>query len=74
MSSQPDHSPERLLRTYFRTKDGNRPHLMFDGFSQTASLEMIVKTGTISFPPAARGLAEITDVLARRFGPTYGKV
>lgn len=52
-------SPERLLRTCFLAKDGNRPHLMSSVFGESVVLEMIVKTGTISFPPpATRGLAD----------------
>ena len=67
-------SPERVLRTYFHAKDENRPHLMSAVFSRSARLEMVVKAGTISFPPASRGVAEITDVLVRRFAQTYENV
>jgi hypothetical protein len=41
---------EEVLTTYFRAKDENRPHLMQEAFSETATLEMIVKTDAISFP------------------------
>ena len=51
---------EEILRTYFRAKDENRPHLMRDAFSETATLETIVKTDAISFPPISRGLARIS--------------
>jgi hypothetical protein len=65
---------EEVLRTYFRAKDENRPHLMRDAFSETATLETIIKTDAISFPPIARGLAPITDVLVRDFGRLYENV
>ena len=67
-------SPEFLLRTYFRAKDQNRPHLMASAFSEVATLEMVVNTGTIAFPPISQGLAAITDVLVRRFAHTYENV
>lgn len=65
---------ERVLRTYFRAKDENRPHLMREAFSETAVLETVVKTSAISFPPVARGLAPITDVLVRKFAQSYENV
>lgn len=65
---------EDVLRTYFRAKDENRPHLMRDAFSETATLETIVKTDAISFPPISRGLAPITDVLVRKFAQLYENV
>ena len=73
-SRHPGSSPERLLRTYFLAKDGNRPHLMSDVFSESVVLEMIVKTGTISFPPVTQGLAAVTDVLVRRFAQAYENI
>jgi hypothetical protein len=65
---------EEVLRTYFRAKDENRPHLMRDAFSDTATLETIIKTNAISFPPIARGLAPITDALVRKFAQLYENV
>jgi hypothetical protein len=65
---------EDVLRTYFHSKDENRPHLMAGVFSETATLETIVKTGAISFPPLSRGLAPITEVLVRRFAQAYENV
>jgi hypothetical protein len=65
---------ERVLRTYFRAKDENRPHLMREAFSETAVLETVVKTSGISFPPVARGLAPITEVLIRKFAQSYENV
>ena len=65
---------EEVLRTYFHAKDENRPHLMRDAFSETATLETIVKTDAISFPPISRGLAPITDVLICKFAQSYENV
>lgn len=67
-------SPDFLLSTYFRAKDENRPHLMASAFSESASLEMVLNTGTISFPPQSCGLAAIADVLVSRFAQTYENV
>jgi hypothetical protein len=74
MSNHPSYSPERLLRTYFHAKDENRPHLMSQVFSESATLEMVVKTGTISFPPVSHGVAAITEVLSRGFAQTYENI
>ena len=74
MSNPLSPSPERLLRAYFHAKDENRPHLTASVFSESASLEMVVRAGTISFPPVSQGIADITDVLVRRFGQTYENV
>src|SRR5207344_3266465 len=74
MSDISKRSPEDVLRTYFHAKDENRPHLMAGVFCETATLETIVKTGAISFPPVSTGLASITDVLVRKFAQTYENV
>ena len=39
-----------VLDDYIRAKDENRPHLIPQGFCDTACLEMHVKTDSISFP------------------------
>ena len=62
------------ITTYIRAKDENRPYLMPGVFVADAILEMVVKSGTISFPPISRGLEPITDVLVRRFAQTYENV
>lgn len=67
-------SPELRLRNYFQAKDGNRPHLLAAVFCETATLEMVLKTGTISFPPISQGIDAIGDVLVRRFAQTYENV
>ena len=67
-------TPERLLRDYFHAKDENRPHLLSGVFSESATLEMVVKTGSIAFPQLSQGLDAVTDVLVRRFGQTYENI
>ena len=67
-------APETLIHAYLRAKDQNRPHLMAKVFAPGARLDMTVNTGTISFPETTEGLAEITDVLVRRFSQTYENV
>jgi hypothetical protein len=71
-ASKPPADP--ILRTYFHAKDENRPHLMGKAFAESATLETIVKTAAISFPPVCRGLASITDVLVRKFAQSYENV
>lgn len=67
-------TPTAVLEGYFRAKDENRPRLMTAVFADDAVLEMVVRTGAISFPPMTRGLAAISDVLVRKFGQTYDNV
>jgi hypothetical protein len=67
-------SPEESIATYIRAKDQNRPHLMTRAFAEAAILEMVVKTGSIAFPPISKGLETISDVLVRRFAQTYENV
>ena len=74
MPAKPKISPMHLIHTYVRAKDGNRPHLMASAFSATATLEMQVETGAVSFPPMTQGLEAITDVLVRRFGQRFENV
>ena len=65
---------EKILHTYVRAKDENRPFLMREVFCETAVLETVVKTAAISFPSMSQGLAPITDVLVRKFAQTYENV
>ena len=67
-------SPEQLLRTYFRAKDENRPHLLVDVFSGDARLEISNRSDQISFPGVTVGLDGIADVLVRRFNQTYENI
>lgn len=67
-------SPQESIETYLRAKDENRPHLMKRAFAETATLEMVVKTASIAFPPISQGLQSISDVLVRRFAQNYENV
>ncbi|WP_349747318.1 hypothetical protein [Pseudomonas frederiksbergensis] len=62
------------IRQYIKAKDGNRPHLLDQAFAPDAILDMVVHTGSISFPPHVEGLGPIGDVLVRRFGQTFENV
>jgi len=68
------HSPAESINTYLRAKDQNRPYLMRYAFAEEATLNMVVKTGAISFPPLSKGIAAITEVLVRRFAQSYENV
>lgn len=67
-------TPESVLRTYFRAKDENRPHLIGRAFTQGAVLEIRNKASSIEFPALTDGRDAIADVLARRFGQTFENV
>ena len=64
----------RSIEHYIFAKDANRPHLLRQAFTPDSSLEMVVHTGAISFPPQVSGRSGIADVLVRRFGQTYENV
>ncbi|MBN1106994.1 MAG: nuclear transport factor 2 family protein [Deltaproteobacteria bacterium] len=74
MSQASPHEIETVLRTYFRAKDENRPHLLRSVFTPAATLQVNNKASTIAFPPVAHGLDTIADVLVRQFGQTYENV
>jgi hypothetical protein len=63
-----------LIGTYVAAKDTNRPHLVAQAFSRTATVEMIVKTDAIAFNPEARGAEAIGEMLVRRFAQQYENV
>ena len=63
-----------LVRNYIVAKDSNRPHLLSRTFAPLATLTMVVKTDAIAFPPEARGLDAIADMLVRRFAQRYENV
>ena len=67
-------SAQACIETYIRAKDENRPFLMRRVFAENATLQMVVKTEAISFPPNSRGRELITDTLVRRFAQTYENV
>ena len=62
------------IEKYIFAKDANRPDLLRQAFTADATLEMVVRTGVISFPPQVSGRAGIADVLVRRFGQSYENV
>lgn len=62
------------IQHYVLAKDGNRPHLLSQAFVPDAILDMVVRTGSISFPPHVEGVGSIGDVLVRRFGQTFENV
>ncbi|MEP6872109.1 MAG: hypothetical protein ABI939_09725, partial [Anaerolineaceae bacterium] len=68
------HSAQEAVEIYIRAKDENRPYLMERAFAENAKLEMVVRSGTIAFPPVSIGLQTISDVLVRRFAQTYENV
>ncbi|MBV7496250.1 hypothetical protein KW837_18410 [Pseudomonas sp. PDM24] len=65
---------QQSIQQYIKAKDGNRPHLLPQAFAPDAILDMVVHTGSISFPPHVEGLGSIGDVLVRRFGQTFENV
>ena len=67
-------SARESIATYIRAKDENQPHLMPRAFVEAATLEMVVKAGSISFPPISNGLESISNVLVRRFSQTYENI
>lgn len=65
---------QSAIENYIKAKDGNRPHLLNHAFVPGATLNMVVRTGSISFPPHVEGIGAIGDVLVRQFGQTYENV
>ena len=47
---------------------------MAKAFTESVTLNMVMKTESISFPSNTEGLDAITDVLVRNFGQTYENV
>ena len=66
--------PQDLITGYVLAKDHNRPYAMSKVFARDARLEMVVHTGTISFPALTEGNDAIADVLAGRFALSYENV
>lgn len=67
-------SPFEAVSTYFYAKDCNRPFLMHLAFTEDVQLQMIVNTEAISFPNSAQGLAQVEEVLGRRFSNDFENV
>lgn len=66
--------PAAAISAYILAKDGNRPHLMPEAFTEGAVLTMDVRTDTIQFPQATIGREAIADVLVRRFNQAYENI
>ena len=62
------------IATYIRAKDCNRPYLMEAAFTKDATVEMVVTTAGMSFPPQLKGIEELTQVLVSRFNQTYENI
>lgn len=62
------------IQHYLLAKDGNRPHLLSRAFVPEAILDMVVRTGSISFAPHVEGVGGIGDMLVRQFGQTFENV
>jgi len=67
-------APRLSIQQYIKAKDGNRPHLLRQAFTPEAVLDMVVHTGSISFPPHVEGVGSIGEVLVNRFGQTFENV
>jgi hypothetical protein len=67
-------TPEVVLRSYFRAKDENRPHLLADVFTADAELVIRNQSENIAFPAFTRGRAAIAEVLVRSFALAYENV
>ncbi len=67
-------TPSQAIQSYIRAKDAGRPHLMKRAFTPSANLEVVVETGTISFPPVSKGIDAITKILVRDFGQSYENI
>ena len=65
---------QRSIQQYIHAKDGNRPHLLDQAFTPAAILDMVVRTGSISFPEHVEGRVAIGEVLVSRFGQTFENV
>lgn len=67
-------TPADAIHSYFRAKDGSRPHWMGNAFTEDASLQVQVRHGAISFPPVSHGREAITEALVRQFARSYENV
>lgn len=65
---------QQAIEHYIRAKDGNRPHLLDQAFTTDAVLDMVVRTGSISFPGHVESRTAIGDVLVSHFGQTFENV
>lgn len=65
---------KKLITTYIKAKDTNKPHLMKYVFKKDASLEMIVNSENISFPSKVNGIENITNTLIKDFSLKFENV
>ena len=65
---------QSLISRYIHAKDSNKPHLMNKTFSDSAELDMVVKTEAITFPQKTFGQTSITDLLVKEFNLNYHNV
>lgn len=66
--------PAAAISAYILAKDGNRPHLLPEAFTEGAVLTMDVRTDAIQFPQTTTGRDAIADVLVRRFNQAYENI
>lgn len=67
-------TPADAIANYIHAKDRNRPHLLDGAFTGTAVLNVLVKSGTLTFPAQSSGREAIAEVLVRRVGQTFENV
>ena len=63
---------DREVRVSFRPRTDDRVHATSEGFDQSAEFTLGVPPDTASFPPWARTMAAVLDVLAERGRRTVG--
>ncbi len=67
-------APADAISAYIHAKDGNRPWLMSQAFTDDALLEVDNPTSAVSFPAKVVGRDHISEVLVRRFSLAYENV
>jgi hypothetical protein len=64
----------KAIESYIFGKDGNRPDLLRRAFNLDATLNVLVQTSTIVFPPNVQGREDIAKILVRDFSLKYENV
>ena len=67
-------TPSSAISAYIHAKDGNRPWLLREAFSESIALDMVVETDAIAFPPKITGRDAVADVLVKRFALEYENI
>jgi len=62
------------IQAYIFAKDSNRPFMLDTAFAEDATVQMNVRTKSISFPPVFSGREAITDTLVREFNKKYENI